>query len=129
MLVTKVILVILGTLSLILGIIGIIVPGLPTTPFLLLTAGLYMKSSDRLHQWLISHKVLGSYILKFNEQKGMTKKAKIYSIFVMWIMISMSTIFFVDLLLIRLIILSLGLIGTLVMGFIVPTVKNKYHSQ
>ena len=50
----KVILIALGTLSLCIGIIGIIVPGLPTTPFILLTAGLYINSSDRSYQKLIT---------------------------------------------------------------------------
>ncbi|MBW6479367.1 MAG: YbaN family protein, partial [Bacteroidales bacterium] len=59
----KILFAFLGTLSLILGVIGIFVPGLPTTPFLLLTAGLYMKSSERLYKLLISNKYLGPYIL------------------------------------------------------------------
>src|SRR5690554_7354260 len=49
-----------GTLSLALAIIGIIVPGLPTTPFALLSAYLYAKSSDRLYNWLLNNKILGS---------------------------------------------------------------------
>ena len=76
----KIILIVLGTLSLGIGIIGIVVPGLPTTPFLLLTAGLYVKSSDRLYQKLISNRYVGSYILEYQANKGMTKRAKLYAI-------------------------------------------------
>ncbi len=56
----KSILILLGTLSLCIGVIGIVVPGLPTTPFLLLTAGLYIKSSDKLYTKLISNRLVGS---------------------------------------------------------------------
>jgi uncharacterized protein len=117
----KVILVILGTISLAIGIIAIFVPGLPTTAFLLLTAALYMKSSDRLYRKLISNKYLGPYILEFQSNKGMTKRMKIHAIGTMWFMISVSCIFFVNVWMIRLIIIGVGLIGTIVMGFIVKT--------
>ena len=120
----KAILIIAGTISLVLGVIGIFVPGLPTTPFLVLTAGLYIRSSKKLYQLLIRNKYLGSYITEFQIRKGMTTKMKIYSIFVMWIMIVMSITFFITPVLLKVIIAGVGLIGTFVMGFVVPT-KNK----
>ena len=61
----KIVFIVLGTLSLGIGIIGIVVPGLPTTPFILLTAGLYIKSSDRLYQKLINSRFIGPYINNF----------------------------------------------------------------
>ena len=60
----------LGTLSLALGILGIFLPLLPTTPFLLLTAALYFKSSPRLYNWLLNQKHLGPYIRNFRENKA-----------------------------------------------------------
>ena len=75
----------LGTLSLALGILGIFLPLLPTTPFLLLTAALYFKSSPRLYNWLLSHKHLGPYIRNFRENKAIPLHAKIISISLMWI--------------------------------------------
>ena len=71
----------LGTLSLALGILGIFLPLLPTTPFLLLTAALYFKSSPRLY----NHKHLGPYIRNFRENKAIPLRAKIISISLMWI--------------------------------------------
>ena len=62
----------LGTLSLALGILGIFLPLLPTTPFLLLTAALYFKSSPRLYNWLLNHKHLGPYIRNFRENKAIS---------------------------------------------------------
>ena len=120
----KSILILLGTLSLFIGVIGIVVPGLPTTPFFLLTAGLYVKSSDKLYSRLITNRFVGSYILKFNQRKGMTLKSKIYAISTMWAMIAMSCIFFIEPFNIMLAVSTLGIIGTIVMGFVVPTVKK-----
>ena len=121
----KVILILFGTLSLVIGVIGIIVPGLPTTPFLLLTAGLYVKSSDKLYSRLIRSRVMGSYITNLNKRKAMTIRSKLYAIISMWAMISMSCIFFIESLYVILAVSVLGIIGTIVMGFIVPTVRNK----
>lgn len=125
----KAILIVLGTLSLCVGVIGIVVPGLPTTPFLLLTAGLYVKNSDKLYAKLIANRFVGSYILAFNQRKCMTKRTKLYAISTMWVMIAFSTIFCIKLLPMRLIILIVGIIGTMVMGFIVPTVNNSIHKN
>jgi uncharacterized membrane protein YbaN (DUF454 family) len=117
----KILLILLGTLSLIIGVIGIFVPGLPTTAFLLLTAALYMRSSERLYRKLLSNRILGPYILEFQSKKGMTKRTKLHAIGTMWFMITISAVFFIDPLNIKLIVISLGIIGTIVMGFIVPT--------
>lgn len=80
----KTICIILGTISLALGILGIFLPLLPTTPFLLLTATLYFRGSPRLYQWLLSHKHLGPYIRNFRENKAMPLRAKIISLLLMW---------------------------------------------
>jgi uncharacterized membrane protein YbaN (DUF454 family) len=122
---TRAIWIVLGTLSLVIGAIGIVVPGLPTTAFLLLTAWLYLKSSDRLYQKLISNKYLGPYILDFQERKGMTKRTKVHAIGTMWVMITISCVFFIKSLTVILFVLGLGIVGTVVMGFIVRTVDQK----
>ena len=80
----KILLSILGIVSLALGILGIFLPILPTTPFLLLSAALFAKSSDELYNWLLNHKVLGEYIRSFREDKAIPLRIKIYSISLMW---------------------------------------------
>ena len=80
----KTVCIILGTVSLALGIIGIFLPLLPTTPFLLLTAALYFRGSPRLYQWLLNHKCLGPYIRNFRENKAIPLRAKIISLLLMW---------------------------------------------
>ena len=80
----KTVCIISGTVSLALGIIGIFLPLLPTTPFLLLTAALYFRGSPRLYQWLLNHKCLGPYIRNFRENKAIPLRAKIISLLLMW---------------------------------------------
>lgn len=120
----KAIMISLGTVSLLLGVSGLFIPGLPTTPFLLLTAVLYVRSSDKLYQLLITNKLLGAYILHFRMNKGMTKKSKIFAICTMWLMITISSVFFLTQFHFKLLVLVIGVIGTIIMGFIVPTVYN-----
>lgn len=114
----------LGTLSLCFGVIGIFVPGLPTTPFLLLTAALYVKSSDRLYQMIIDNRFIGAYINKYRTNRGMSRRDKIYAISLMWLMIAISCIFFIESLLIKSIVAMVGAIGTIVMGLIIPPSKK-----
>ncbi len=87
-----------GWLSLILGIIGIFLPLLPTTPFLLLSASLFAKSSKKFYNWLINHKYLGCYIRQFIEDKSISLRTKIISISLVWISIGYSAICVVPLL-------------------------------
>ena len=122
--VLRIVYIILGTLSLALGIIGIIIPGLPTTPFLLLTAALYVKSSDKLYKRLISNKIVGPFIAEYQQKKGVTWIIKLFAIGSMWTMIAISTLFFISVFYVRLIVWIAGLIGTIVVAFIVPTIKN-----
>lgn len=123
----KTILIFLGTVSLCIGAIGVFIPGLPTTPFLLLTAGLYIRSSEKLYRTLITNKYIGSYISEYQLNKGMTISAKLYAICTMWLMITVSCLFFITPLSVKLLISALGIIGTIIMGFIIPTVnKSKF---
>ena len=89
----KVLLIIAGTVSLVLGIIGIFVPLLPTTPFLLLSAAAYFRGSERLYNWLINHKYLGVYIRNYREHKAIPLRAKIFSVTLMWLTIGYCMMF------------------------------------
>jgi uncharacterized membrane protein YbaN (DUF454 family) len=79
-----------GTITLILGVIGVFLPLLPTTPFLLLSAYFYGKSSEKMQQWLLSNKIFGKYIKDYHEKKGITMKNKIISILFLIVSISFS---------------------------------------
>ncbi len=121
----RIIFIVLGTLSLILGITGIFIPGLPTTPFLLLTAGLYVRSSDKLYQRLIRNRYVGSYLVNWQRDKTLSLRTKVLSVVFMWIMILISVIFMTRSTLLSLLIILVGMIGTLVMGFLIPTGKSR----
>jgi len=88
----KTIYIIIGTITLILGVIGIIVPILPTTPFILLSGYFYLRSSKRLYQWLINHRILGKYIYNYVEHKAIPKRAKISAIMLICITIPITII-------------------------------------
>jgi len=82
-----------GLISLGLGILGAFLPILPTTPFVLLAAALFAKSSERLHRYLLQHKVFGQIIRDYNENKSITLHAKIISVSTMWASILYAVIF------------------------------------
>jgi uncharacterized membrane protein YbaN (DUF454 family) len=94
----RVLLIILGSLSLALGIIGIFLPILPTTPFLLLSATLYFRSSPKLYNWLLNQKQIGPYIRHFREHKAIPLRAKIISISMIWVTLLYCTFTVTDIL-------------------------------
>jgi uncharacterized membrane protein YbaN (DUF454 family) len=89
----KYLLIFMGIISLASGILGIFLPILPTTPFLLLSAALFARSSKRLYDQLLNHKILGRYICGFLEEKAIPLRIKILSISVMWLTM-LCTVFF-----------------------------------
>jgi uncharacterized membrane protein YbaN (DUF454 family) len=80
-----------------LGIVGVFVPLLPTTPFLLLAAACFMRSSDRLYRWLIGHKWLGGYVKHYRENRAMTVRAKFVVLIALWGVIGYSALAVVSL--------------------------------
>ncbi len=93
---TKYLYIVLGSVSLSLGVLGMFLPVLPTTPFLLLTAALYYRGSPELYEKLMAHKHLGPYIKSFREDRSIPLSAKIYSISLLWMTILLSAFLAVD---------------------------------
>jgi len=91
--VKKKLLILMGFFFVGLGILGIFLPLLPTTPFLLLAAALFARSSPRFYNWLLNNRWLGSYIRNYREGKGIPLKAKILSITLLWLVILYSAFF------------------------------------
>ncbi|MBO5961764.1 MAG: YbaN family protein [Alistipes sp.] len=83
----KIFLIIVGSVSLVLGVLGIFLPMLPTTPFLLLSAAAWVKASPSLYEWLINHRVLGEYIRNFREHRAIPLRVKIISVSLVWLTI------------------------------------------
>jgi len=92
----KSILALLGLISLGLGIVGAFLPLLPTVPFVLLSAFLFARSSDRLHNWLITHKIFGQLIRDYHEERGITIQGKVAAISMMWISNIISIVFIIN---------------------------------
>lgn len=84
-----------GLFSLTLGIVGIFVPVLPTTPFLLLAAGCFTQSSDKLYNWLITHKYFGKTIRNFREYRAIPLHTKMISLVLLWGTLVYSSLFVV----------------------------------
>ncbi|MFU8890032.1 MAG: YbaN family protein [Anaerosomatales bacterium] len=91
----RLLLILIGTISLGLGVFGMFVPILPTTPFLLLTAFCYGRSSERLHRWLINHPRLGVYLVGFLYGGGIPRRAKRAALLTLWPGIALSCIIIV----------------------------------
>jgi hypothetical protein len=98
-----------GTLSAGLGIIGIFVPILPTTPFLLLAAACYMRSSERFYQWLINNRILGVYVRNYIEGRGMPARIKVLTILLLWLSIALTIAFGVQDVAIRIVLVCIAI--------------------
>ena len=116
-------LIVSGTVSLVLGIIGIFLPLLPTTPFILLAASCYARSSKRLYDWLLNNKWFGNYIKNYRKGKGIPHKVKFLSISFLWIVIGYSILFVVNIISIR-IILFLIAVGVTIHILSIKTLKH-----
>jgi uncharacterized membrane protein YbaN (DUF454 family) len=102
----------LGLITLGLGLLGIVTPGLPTTPFILLTGVLFAKSSPRLHQKLLDNKLTGRYIRNVNE--GFSTRGLLISLGIMWCMICLTTfVVFKNNQVMQYVMFGLGVIGTI----------------
>lgn len=86
----RVTLIITGTFFVAIGVLGIFLPLLPTTPFLLIAAALYARSSERFYYWLLHNRWFGGYIKNYREGKGISRKVKIWTISLLWITIIFS---------------------------------------
>ena len=113
-----------GILAVGLGTLGIFIPGLPTTPFLLLASWLFYNSSKRLHDKL-NKSILGKYIQRYNSKSGVPLRTKILSIACMWTMISISILFMLENLHTKILVAGLGMIGTCSIIFFVPSERKR----
>ena len=113
-----------GTLSLALAIVGIVVPGLPVTPLALLSAVLYAKSSEKLYNRLLNNRLLGPRIRNYQRRKGVTRRGKIGVIAFMTLMVLFSSFVVIQNIPLRMVVLSLGVVGLVVVWFFVPTAQD-----
>ena len=110
-----------GTLFVVLGIIGIFLPILPTTPFLLLAAVCYARSSDSFYNGLMNNRFFGNYIRNYMEGRGIPIKVKIASITFLWALISFSLVLVAMDIIYRIILLGIAIVVTLH----IATIRNR----
>jgi len=108
----KVLLATAGVISVALGTVGIVVPLLPTTPFFLLAAACFVRSSDGLYQWLINHRLFGSYIRNYREHRAVTWQTKLATLALLWVAIGYSGFVIVDSWIVRSILLVIAIAVT-----------------
>lgn len=80
----KILLNVIGCIAVVLAIIGIFLPLLPTTPFLLLASACFVRGSDRMHRWLRNHAMFGEYLRNFEDKRALPLRAKVLSLVLLW---------------------------------------------
>ena len=102
-----------GSITLAFGTIGIVLPILPTTPFLLASIACYLRSSERMTHWMLTNKYFGKYIKNYREGKGIPLKTKIFAISLLWITIIYSAFFIVPIWIVQIILFAVAATVTL----------------
>jgi len=97
-----------GFLLVAIGIIGIFLPLLPTTVFLILASACFVRSSPKANEWIRNHKILGVYLKNYQDKNGLTIKSKIFTIIFLWLSIGISAFYLTNEYYIRMLLLAIG---------------------
>jgi hypothetical protein len=100
-----------GTVSLALAALGVVLPGLPTTPFVLLAAACYAKASPRLHRWMLNHRWMGPMLRDWERDRSLTRRSKVIAVGSMLLMVSVSAWGFQGRLAVQLVLLATAAVG------------------
>mgnify|MGYP001212007398 FL=1 len=109
----RIILLSAGVLCVFIGVIGIFLPIIPTTPLLLLASACFYRSSERAHQWLINHKWFGKVIRDYQNGQGISFKTKLFAVSVIWISIGMTAVVVLSTSYLRVILLTIATVVSL----------------
>lgn len=112
-----------GFLLVIIGVIGIFLPVLPTTIFLILASACFIKSSPKANDWLRNHKILGQYIKNYQDGSGLTVKSKLFNLIFLWSMILLSAFLFTESLIIKLVLIAIA-VGVTIHILMIKTKRN-----
>ena len=127
-LLTRRVLMVLGTVFVVLGALGIILPLMPTTPFLLLAAACYARSSERLSNWLLGNRVFGRILRDYSEGRGVPLGVKALSIAFLWATIGSTAAFATGNLAVRIVLLVVAA-GVTAHILTVPTPRRTEHAS
>jgi uncharacterized membrane protein YbaN (DUF454 family) len=103
----------LGVLATAVGLIGVVVPLLPTTPFLLLAAACFVRSSDTMYGRLTSNRLFGGFIRDYREQRGVSARAKIMALVLLWCVIGYTALTAVDAAWLRVLLVAIAVTVTI----------------
>ncbi len=103
----------LGIVCVILAALGVLIPGLPATPFLLLASYAFARSSKKMHDWLVNHKIFGPILNDFLDRKGIRLHIKIISLALMWGMMLISVFFLIENDTVKYVAIGGALVGTI----------------
>lgn len=103
----KILLNVVGSIAVVLAILGIFLPLLPTTPFLLLASACYVRGSERMHRWLLNNRLFGEYLRNIEDKRAMPMRGKIVTLVVLWGSMAYS-IFIVEVLLLRIMLFAIA---------------------
>lgn len=120
-------LVVIGTIFVGLAAIGVVLPLLPTTPFLLVAAACYARGSDRFSNWLLGNRLFGKALRDYREGKGLPPRVKISAIALLWTSIGLSAAFGTDILAVRLIVIAIAM-GVTTHILTIPTSRRSKKS-
>ncbi|MCI0490379.1 MAG: YbaN family protein [Blastocatellia bacterium] len=120
-LIVRIVLNVLGTVFVLIGILGIILPLLPATPFFLLASACYVRGSKRLYGWLMNNNHIGPYIKNFKEHRAMPLRAKIVTIAILWVSLIIS-IYRIEIVILQPVLIIVG-IGVTILILRIRTLK------
>ena len=119
--IVRIVLNVLGTVFVLIGILGIILPLLPATPFFLLASACYLRGSERLYGWLMNNNHIGPYIRNFKEHRAMPLRAKIVTITILWVSLIIS-IYRIEIFILQPVLIIVG-IGVTILILRIRTLK------
>ena len=122
--IAKILWILLGSFFVMIGAIGAVVPGLPTTLFLILAAACYIRSSQKLYDWLITNKTFGPYLKDYREGKGMPRNAKILAVSMIVLFVGYAIIFALEGLMLKVFVGLCGMIGIFYIILKVPSSES-----
>jgi uncharacterized membrane protein YbaN (DUF454 family) len=104
----RAVLLVAGSLFLVIGMVGVVVPVLPTTPFLILAAVCYGRSSRRCYRWLVSNRIFGRYLDDYLRGQGVPWKVKMGTLLFLWAVITVTAVLFVNQLWLRVLLFAIA---------------------
>lgn len=121
------VLLIIGWACVALGLVGVVVPGMPTTTFLIIAAWCFVRSSEAAYRWLLEHRVLGPYVRDYLSGQGMPMKSKAVALVMMWTACLVSALVFIPNRFGQAAVLACAVVGTYLMLVRVPTRAPEVH--